>query len=56
MREKTIRDIATLAGVCIGTVSRVLNDKDRVHPETRRRILDVIKKTGYRPRAPWGGA
>ncbi len=51
MREKTIRDIATLAGVCIGTVSRVLNDKDRVHPETRRRILDVIKKTGYRPSA-----
>jgi LacI family transcriptional regulator len=47
----TIRDIARLAGVCIGTVSRVLNDMDKVHPETRERIRALIAKTGYRPSA-----
>lgn len=45
----TIRDIARMAGVCIGTVSRVLNNKDKVHPETRKKILDLIERTGYRP-------
>jgi DNA-binding LacI/PurR family transcriptional regulator len=49
--KKTIRDIARMAGVCIGTVSRVINDKDKVHPATRQRILALIEKTGYRPNA-----
>lgn len=51
MPVQNIRDIATLAGVSPGTVSRVLNQKDRVHPETRRRILAVIARTGYCPSA-----
>jgi DNA-binding LacI/PurR family transcriptional regulator len=50
-RKKTIHDVAEMAGVCIGTVSRVINNKDKVHPETRRRILDLIEQTGYRPSA-----
>jgi LacI family transcriptional regulator len=51
MADKTIHDIAREAGVCIGTVSRVINNKDRVHPETRERIQHIIEKTGYRPSA-----
>jgi LacI family repressor for deo operon, udp, cdd, tsx, nupC, and nupG len=50
-KKLTIRDIAEMSGVCIGTVSRVLNNKDRVHPTTRKRILAAIAKTGFRPSA-----
>ena len=45
----TIEDVAKEAEVCIGTVSRVINGKDRVHPRTRERIQEVIQRLGYRP-------
>lgn len=45
----TIRDIARLAGVSVGTVSRVLNHKPDVDPATRERILACIAQTGYQP-------
>jgi LacI family transcriptional regulator len=51
MEKATIRDIAKQAGVCIATVSRVINHKENVLPETRRRILALIERTGYRPNA-----
>jgi LacI family transcriptional regulator len=35
----TIRDIADLAGVSIATVSRVLNDRPDVAPDTRETVL-----------------
>lgn len=47
----TIRDVARKAGVCIGTVSRVINNKDRVDPETRARIQALIQEMGYQPSA-----
>ncbi len=50
-KRTTINDVARLAGVCIGTVSRVINNKDKVLPTTRQKILDVIAETGYRPSA-----
>jgi DNA-binding LacI/PurR family transcriptional regulator len=50
-KKPTITDVARLAGVCIGTVSRVINNKDKVLPSTRQKILDVIAQTGYRPSA-----
>lgn len=43
----TIRDVAEEAGVSISTVSRVLNDKDDVAPETYARVQDVIRELGY---------
>lgn len=46
-----LREVARLAGVSIATVSRVLNNKKAVKPETERRIRDVIVRTGYRPNA-----
>jgi DNA-binding LacI/PurR family transcriptional regulator len=50
-KKPTIHDVARLSGVCIGTVSRVINNKDKVLPATRQRILDVIGQLGYRPSA-----
>jgi len=43
-KEATIHDIAAQAGVSIGTVSRALNNKPGVHPETRERVLAVSRE------------
>ena len=45
----TISEIADLAGVSKTTVSRVLNDKPDVNPETRERILEIIAEHDYQP-------
>ncbi len=45
----SIKDVAALAGVSTATVSHVLNDTRRVRPETRRRVLSVVKNLGYAP-------
>src|SRR5580658_4387108 len=47
----TIKDVARKAKVGIATVSRVLNDAQRVDPGTRQRVQDVILRMGYRPNA-----
>ena len=46
-----IYDIAKEAGVSISTVSRVLNHKDRVNPETKRRVEEILEKYDYKPSA-----
>ena len=46
-----MEEIAKMAGVSIGTVSRVVNKKDKVHPDTRQRIQALIDQVGYRPSA-----
>lgn len=43
----TITDVATSAGVALGTVSRVLNNHVDVNPEIRDRVLSVARKLGY---------
>lgn len=43
----TIRQIAELAGVSIATVSRVLNGRDDVAPETREAVRKIIREHGY---------
>jgi len=45
----TIRRVAELAGVSLGTVSRVVNGKGNVAPEIRARVLDAIGELGYQP-------
>lgn len=45
----TIKHIAEEANVSISTVSRVLNSKPDVNPETRDKVMEVIEKLKYRP-------
>lgn len=45
----TIRDIAKLAGVSVATVSRIINNSDKVKKETRNKVEQVIKVTHYHP-------
>lgn len=50
MAEKvTILDIARLARVSTGTVSRVLNNKPDVDPITRERVLRIVEEKGFVP-------
>ena len=44
MKVYTIRDIARMAGVSVTTVSRVLNQRPDVNPETRKRVEEIIKE------------
>jgi len=48
-KKITIKDIARLAGVSIGTVDRVIHKRGRVSEETTQRILSIIEETGYVP-------
>lgn len=49
MKKPTIKDVAALAGVSYQTVSRVLNNKSEVRPETKQRILEAIDTLNYSP-------
>lgn len=54
MAEKkrvTIQQIADEAGVTKTTVSRIINDRPDVAPETRERVEKIIKQLGYKPSA-----
>jgi DNA-binding LacI/PurR family transcriptional regulator len=44
-----IQEIASEAGVALGTVSAVLNGKGRMSEATRSRVEDTIARLGYRP-------
>ena len=46
-KRGTIASIASLAGVSIPTVSRVLHNHPDVAPETRQRIEQVIEESGF---------
>jgi LacI family transcriptional regulator len=48
-KKSTIYDLARVAGVSPGTVSRVLNNRDKVKPETRERVLRVAKELNLKP-------
>ncbi len=47
----TIKDVAQLANVSLGTVSRVINNKAGVDPALRQRVEEAIRELGYRPNA-----
>src|SRR6202049_4258397 len=50
-RKTTIREVAQAASVGIGTISRVLNSSPQVSRETRARVLEAIRRLGFRPNA-----
>lgn len=43
----TIKDVAAYAGVAVSTVSRVMNNRDRVSPKTREAVKNAIEELGY---------
>jgi len=50
-RQVTISQVAKEAGVSSQTVSRVINNRQEITPETRQRVQEVIKRLGYQPNA-----
>jgi DNA-binding LacI/PurR family transcriptional regulator len=44
-----IRDLARHLNVSIGTVSRALNGRSGVHPDTRQRVLEAAARLNYAP-------
>lgn len=45
----TIKDVAKLADVSISTVSRVLNNKDKVSEDAKKAVLDAVRELNYQP-------
>lgn len=49
MARIDLMKIAEMAQVSRSTVSRVINEQPDVNPEVRRRVLQIIRDTGYQP-------
>ena len=47
----TAYEVAERAGVSIATVSRVLNNPEKVNPVTLERVLSAIDELGFVPKA-----
>ncbi|WP_270330727.1 LacI family DNA-binding transcriptional regulator [Lapidilactobacillus dextrinicus] len=45
----TMKDVAKLAGVSLGTVSRVVNNNTQVKEKTKKKVKAAIKELGYIP-------
>ena len=45
----TIKDIARISGCSVSTISRVINDRPDVHPETKERIRRIMREVGFTP-------
>lgn len=48
-KSVTIADVARLAEVSMGTVSRVVNRDPTVRPVTRKAVMAAVDRLGYRP-------
>lgn len=42
-----MRDVASMAGVSVMTVSRVMHDDPRISDETKKRVRAVVRRLGY---------
>ncbi len=49
MAKTSMREVASLAGVSVATVSHVINNTRFVSEKTRHRVLDSIQKLDYSP-------
>lgn len=50
-KRPTIKQVASVSGVSTQTVSRVINNRPDVAPDTRERVMKVIQELGYQPSA-----
>lgn len=48
-RPKTIREIADEAGVSVATVSRYLNNSDKISQNAQNKIKSIVEKYNYKP-------
>jgi len=44
-----IKDIAKIAGVSVSTVSKIINNYSDISEDTKTRVQQIIKETGYTP-------
>ncbi len=49
VKRATIRDVAALAGVSIGTASKALNGQGKLRDETRERVAAAARELGFAP-------
>lgn len=49
MNAPTLEDVAKLAGVSTASISRALNDPEKVADGTRKKIEEAIERLGYTP-------
>ena len=49
MGNMTIKDIARISGCSVSTISRVINNRPDVRPETKERVLEVMREAGFVP-------
>ncbi|MBN2165173.1 MAG: substrate-binding domain-containing protein [Marinilabiliaceae bacterium] len=49
VKRARIKDIASIAGVSIGTVDRVLHNRGEVAEDTRSKVLQIAKELEYSP-------
>ena len=47
-KKPTLNDIAKQANVSIGTVDRAMNDRGRIAPDVKQKILDIADEIGYK--------
>ena len=48
-KDVTIKDIARIAGVSVATISRAINNRKGVRPETKEKVLKVVQRYNYFP-------
>ena len=48
-KSATIRDVASVSGVSVGTVSRSLNAPETVRPATLAKVRAAIHSLGFQP-------
>lgn len=49
MEEITIKDIARICNVGVSTVSRAINNHPDINPETKKKVMEIIRQYGYIP-------
>ena len=49
MKVVTLKEVAKEAGLTVGTVSRVLNNRGYISEDARKKVYSAMKKLNYYP-------